>query len=75
MHCGLTLVQMWQKLESIESFAKKQSQQQNGINNKFTVLKEQYAVTIAPPTIDLGNNGGQREVMFSSLQQKQQNSS
>ncbi len=37
---GLTQVQMWQKLESIESPAKLQSQKQNGRNDKFTVLKE-----------------------------------
>ena len=40
---------MWQKLESIESLAKKQSQQQNGIDDKLTVLKEQQAATVAPP--------------------------
>ncbi len=43
------LVQMWQKLESIESFAKEQCQKQNGINDKLTVLKEQQAVMIAYP--------------------------
>ncbi len=37
---GPTPAQMWQKLESKESLAKKQSQKQNGINNQLTVLKE-----------------------------------
>ena len=46
---GPTPAQMWQKLESIESLAKEQSQQQNGINGKLTVLKEQQAATIASP--------------------------
>ena len=46
---GPTPAQMWQKLESIESLAKEQSQQQNGINDKLTVLKEQQAATVAPP--------------------------
>ena len=46
---GSTPAQMWQKLESIESLAKEQSQQQNGINDKLTVLKEQQAATIASP--------------------------
>ena len=36
---GPTPAQMWQKLESIESLAKEQSQQQDGINDKLTVLK------------------------------------
>lgn len=40
---------MWQKLQNIESLAKKQSQQQNSINNKLTVLKKQQAVIIAFP--------------------------
>ena len=31
----------------MESLAREQSQQQNGINNKFTVLKEQHAAKIA----------------------------
>ncbi len=44
---GLTPAQMWQKLEYIESLAKEQSQQQNGINDKLTVLKKQQAATIA----------------------------
>ena len=44
---GPTPAQMWQKLESIESLAKEQSQQQNGINDELTVLKEQQAATIA----------------------------
>ncbi len=38
---------MWQKLKSIESLAKEQSQQQNGINDELTVLKKQQAATIA----------------------------
>ncbi len=46
---GPTPAQMWQKLESIESLAKEQSQQQNGINDKLTVLKEQQAATVPPP--------------------------
>ena len=47
--CGPRLVQIWQKIESIESFAKEQCQKQNGINDKLTVLKEKQAVTIAYP--------------------------
>ena len=46
---GPTQAQMWQKLENIESLAKKQSQQQNGINDKLTVIKKQQAATIASP--------------------------
>ena len=46
---GLTPAQMWQKLKSIESLTKEQSQQQNGINDKLTVLKKQQAATIAFP--------------------------
>ncbi len=46
---GPTPTQMWQKLESIESLAKEQSQQQNGISDKLTVLKEQQAATLASP--------------------------
>ncbi len=38
---GLMPAQMWQKLESMKSLTKEQSQQQNGISNKLTVLKEQ----------------------------------
>ena len=46
---GPTPAQMWQKLESIESLAKEQSQQQNGINDKLTVIKERQAATIPSP--------------------------
>ena len=46
---GSTPAQMWQKLESIESLAKEQSQQQNGMNDKLTVIKEQQAATITSP--------------------------
>ena len=46
---GPTPAQMWQKLECIESLAKEQSQQQNGINDKLTVIKEQQVATIASP--------------------------
>ena len=38
---GLPSAQMWQKLKSIESLAQEQSQKQNGIIDKLTVLKEQ----------------------------------
>ncbi len=48
-HHSLTPAQMWQKLESIESLAKEQSQQQNSISDKLTVLKEQQAATMASP--------------------------
>ena len=44
-----TLAQMWQKLKSIESFANKQSQQKNGINNKLIVLKVQQVTTVTHP--------------------------
>ncbi len=37
---GPTPMQMWQKPESIVSLAKEQSQKQNGINDKLTVLKK-----------------------------------
>lgn len=40
MRCSLTLAQICQKLENIKFLAKKQSQQQNGINDKLTVIKE-----------------------------------
>ena len=48
---GPTPAQMWKKLESIESLAKEQSQQQNGINDKLPVLKEQQAMTITSPKL------------------------
>ncbi len=44
---GPTKAQMWQKLESIEPLAKEQSRQQNGINDKLTVLKDQQTATIS----------------------------
>ncbi len=50
---GPTPAQMWKKLESIESLAKEQSQQQNGINDKLTVLKEQQAMTITSPKLQI----------------------
>lgn len=50
-YCGLLLAQMWQTLKSIEFLAKEQSQQQNSINDKLTVLKKQQAVTIAFPKL------------------------
>ncbi len=43
---GSTPAQMWQKLESIKSLAKEQSQKQNGINDKLTVLTKQEPGTI-----------------------------
>ena len=43
---GPTPAQVWQKLESIETLAKEQSQQQTSINDKLTILKEQQAATI-----------------------------
>lgn len=46
---GLNLAQMWQKLKSIESLTKELSQQQNGINDKLTILKKKQTVTIATP--------------------------
>ncbi len=46
--CSPTPAQMWKKLESIESLAKEQFQQQNGINDKLTVLKEQKVAIVAP---------------------------
>lgn len=45
---GLTLAQIWQKLDSIESLAKKKSQQYDSINNKLTVLKKQYVIILTP---------------------------
>ncbi len=45
---------MWQILKRIESLVKEQSQHQNGINDKLTVLKKHQAATIAspkPPTL------------------------
>ena len=47
--CGPTPAQMWQKFKSIEFLAKEQSQQQNGINDKLTIIKEQQAATITSP--------------------------
>lgn len=44
-----TPAQVLQKLESIESLAKEQSQQQNDLNGKLTVLKEQHTAARAPP--------------------------
>lgn len=46
---GPTPAQIWQKLESIESLAKEQSQRHDSINDKLTVLKEQRAAILAPP--------------------------
>ncbi len=63
-----TPVQMWQKLESIESLAKKQSQQQNCINNKLTVLKLQQAeIVTSSKSHILGGISGQRKVTSSPL--------
>ena len=42
---------MWQKLKRMESLAKGHSQQQNGINNKLAVLKEQQPATMASPKL------------------------
>ena len=46
---GPTPAQVWQKLESIESLAKEQSQHHDSINDKLTVLKEQRAAISTPP--------------------------
>lgn len=46
---GPTPAQMWQKLESIESLAKEQSQHHDSINDKLTVLKEQRVTISTPP--------------------------
>ncbi len=48
---GPTPAQIWQKLERIESFAKEQCKQQNGINDKLTILKKKQAATIAFPKL------------------------
>ena len=42
-------VKMWQKLERIEFLAKEQFHQQNGINDKLTVLKKKQAATVTLP--------------------------
>ena len=46
---GLTPAQVWQKLESIESLVKEQSQHHNSINDKLIVLEEQRAAISTPP--------------------------
>ncbi len=49
MHWGPIHVKMQQKLKSIVSLAKKQSQYHDKINNKFTVFKKQNTVTLNSP--------------------------
>lgn len=65
------LAQIWQKFESIESLAKKQSQQQNSINNKLTILKKIAGSDKSlAQAANLDSNGGQRKAASFLLQQE-----
>ena len=43
----VTPAQIWQKREGTESLVKEKYQQQNSINSKMTILKEQQGATVA----------------------------
>lgn len=47
MRHNIMLVQIWQKLESIQFLAKKLSQYQNYIKNTLTIFKEHYPLITA----------------------------
>ena len=73
---GPTPAQVWQKVESIESLVKEQSEHHDSINDKLTVLKEQRTAISTPPkpqtwvVVAFGASGTQPRLPFHNEQNK-----